>query len=992
MPNMFTFNYCLKQFYIKMRSKPVCLPLTVIFILLVTSFTKEPASKTTIDQWFPCFDFDAAAFRNPPRSFGPFTRWWWPGNDVEREELEREVQLFADNGFAGVEIQPLTMGINPNAPEERLDKVYSWDTPSFYEHLKTVMEQARAAGITVDLNAGSGWPVGGPQLKPGQSMLSLTYSDTILEGGRSYSILIPKHLPDYSGITIFDTRLYKPVAPSYAKLQAVIAAGIEKKVEGQIYIDASTLIQFPKLAHNDSIHFSLPGKGHWAIIAYWSVPDGQIPTLIASRDPGFVVNHFDSLSITGIYNYLFGDRSGLQQYYGNPMRGLFNDSYEFRSDRHYCETFIDFFKKQRGYDITPWLGACLQKGYNNNAGFFLFPDAKAPFVFGDEDWRIQHDYDLTVGEMLQQQFIKTSDRWLNDKHMLHRTQAYGVKMDVIAASGAADIPEAEQLFAGGSEGFVKLITAGAHLYNKPVSTQESFVFLGRSEMTTPQKLKCLSDKAFTCGINQLIYSGSAYRYKNEDYGVEGWNTWSTPYSGFEFSSNENESFTYWNDIKKVNEYITRAQYVLRSGKPLTDVLIYFPFIDFTQEDLLENPEEAFTRGYFKGIEPADNEISKQNLSVKEKWFKNIWPVINQLNAAGITWEWVNDASLQTASNTKGSINIRNNDYHSLIIPEVPYMQAATARNIQQLAANAAKILFIGNPPQKQPGFLNYQENDSITNQSLRNALAQPNTTLVEESANLANWINTIQQPVQFYRSNSFLRTINRQMQDGSIAKFIWNHSGDWQQLSFSITQKFANIYWLDASSGNISKAKKTGSTFDITLPPYGSIILYASKINLDEKLLSVQQHTSRGAKELINLDTWDISSAGENLKNSPLFDWKNKEQFSHLSTDGIYTTSFIIQKTRNKKYLLDLGKVYFTASVKLNGKFIGKCLWSPYEQDITDALQNGTNSLEITVTPTRRNAFIYEAAKGNKLFNQFKGMEHNLMSAGLEGPVRIMAY
>jgi hypothetical protein len=51
-------------------------------------------------------------------------------------------------------------------------------------------------------------------------------------------------------------------------------------------------------------------------------------------------------------------------------------------------------------------------------------------------------------------------------------------------------------------------------------------------MTTPQKLKALSDKAFTCGINQIIYSGTSYRYLTDDYGREGWNTWSTPYSGF----------------------------------------------------------------------------------------------------------------------------------------------------------------------------------------------------------------------------------------------------------------------------------------------------------------------------------------------------------------------------------------------------------------------------------------------------------------------------
>jgi hypothetical protein len=35
-------------------------------------------------------------------------------------------------------------------------------------------------------------------------------------------------------------------------------------------------------------------------------------------------------------------------------------------------------------------------------------------------------------------------------------------------------------------------------------------------------------------------------------------------------------------------------------------------------------------------------------------------------------------------------------------------------------------------------------------------------------------------------------------------------------------------------------------------------------------------------------------------------------------------TSFIVQKEKSKRYLIDLGKVYFTAEVELNGKVVGK--------------------------------------------------------------------
>src|SRR5690606_37830292 len=107
-----------------------------------------------------------------PPTYGPYTRWWWPGNDVSKQELKREVNLFVENGFAGVEIQPLTVGINPES--SRSEKIYSWDTPSFYSHINTVMKEARKLGLMVDLNAGSGWPMGGTFIGQDKSLLTLT--------------------------------------------------------------------------------------------------------------------------------------------------------------------------------------------------------------------------------------------------------------------------------------------------------------------------------------------------------------------------------------------------------------------------------------------------------------------------------------------------------------------------------------------------------------------------------------------------------------------------------------------------------------------------------------------------------------------------------------------------------------------------------------------------------------------------------------------------
>ncbi|MBC3784213.1 hypothetical protein [Spirosoma utsteinense] len=115
--------------------------------------------------WFPQYDVDPATFQNPPLAFGPYARWWWPGNDVTKAELQREINLFADNAFGGVEVQTLALGL-PLSTTDVAARVRSWDTPTYYENLKTALEEARKRGMTVDLTDGSGWPPGGSFLDP----------------------------------------------------------------------------------------------------------------------------------------------------------------------------------------------------------------------------------------------------------------------------------------------------------------------------------------------------------------------------------------------------------------------------------------------------------------------------------------------------------------------------------------------------------------------------------------------------------------------------------------------------------------------------------------------------------------------------------------------------------------------------------------------------------------------------------------------------------
>jgi hypothetical protein len=362
----------------------------------------------------------------------------------------------------------------------------------------------------------------------------------------------------------------------------------------------------------------------------------------------------------------------------------------------------------------------MKPGYNHVFAHLMLAGARPDFVFSEEDWRLRHDYDLTLSELLLEGFLETSADWMSRRGLLHRTQGYGMPMDVIGASGRAQIPEAEQLYWGGSEAFLKAVSSGAHLYGRPITTAESVVYMSRAHMTTPQKIKLSVDKAFTAGINQVIYHGTAYHYETASLGEEGWYPWSSPHFAFmNFSSDLREANPFWKHVPALNAYVTRSQYALRSGAPSADVLVYYPFLGFAMGEEVPNPEELLPRGHFEGVEPplppmaVGPEPGARPESVTSRWFGRVWDVINALEEQGVTWDWVNDESLLAAGLEDGRLAIRDHRFQALVLPHLPYVALPTASHLAALSAEGTPIVLVGDPPGQQPGFHDWEQRASL---------------------------------------------------------------------------------------------------------------------------------------------------------------------------------------------------------------------------------------------------------------------------------------
>ena len=89
-----------------------------------------------------------------------------------------------------------------------------------------------------------------------------------------------------------------------------------------------------------------------------------------------------------------------------------------------------------------------------------------------------------------------------------------------------------------------------------------------------------------------------------------------------------------------------------------------------------------------------------------------------------------------------------------------------------------------------------------------------------------------------------------------------------------------------------------------------------------------------------------------------------------------YTASVMLDPIKHT--VLDLGTVGQTAEVRLNGKYVGTRIFAPYRFDISDAVHEGENTLEITVT----NTCVHEQRDKFSRFMLIK-------PSGLLGPVKL---
>lgn len=944
----------------------------------------------------------------------PWTRWWWPGADVTTEAAVKQLQALHDAGFGGVEIQPFNAGLVELKETDAWDRIHSFDSKAYYQTLLAVMDKAEELGMTVDLNHLSGWPAGGPQVRLEDGLQGYVFAEETVTGGEAISLPLPTPTPGINayvmalGETAFGVDLSN-FAADHAQLVSVVAA---KPLSGSrtinpldisdtVVLDESSLTVLTDQVEGGVLTWAAP-EGDWQVIATYQIPVGQAPVLVADKHPGFVIDHFNERKIISHYNFGFGQRTGLDKHYGGAFHGFFNDSLEFQADRLTASDMLEAFRQRRGYDLEPYLPALSIEAFDN----FYLRDAAgivaAPaYRLGEHDDRIRYDYQQTLSDLLVDRFVTTSANWAGARGLRSRGQTYGVSVDTIRALGANDIPETEQLFAGGSELFMKLAYSGAALYEKPLVTAESFVWRKKAYAVSPRHMKTAADALFIAGVNQIIYHGVPYvsdtKPYDDAYGQIGWYPFGGPENDSLFSNNYGPRSPLWPFVPKLNIYISRVQGLLQQGKPDVDVFIYYPFHGFPHG--LDHSDIARDAFLFDGNMPDEDAVNAgatfkvpgfssdhAEPDPRLTWIEAIMPLIETFNERGIVWAWVNDDALvrESAILNTGERGRDGEAGPAVLVPHIAAMPVDTAQALKARHEGGGTVILYGKTASRQPGFLKASVNDGVV-QGMVGALAE------ETRAQDAGEIIARLTPQLSVQGATTLRRVSRRLEDGGAVHFLVNQSVG--PMDATLTVSGTDAVWFDPATGESWPAGGLDGVLQVSLRPLEARLLLVDVAGLEPGEVPARLGTPASVSPLPP-EAWTLTQANTGARiTGDLPDWRDEEALRYSADAGTYETRVTLgEEDEGASFLLDLGRINGVATLTVNGSPADSLFPGPYSVDISRYLWPGENTIQLTVTPPRWNSLIGRFHEEDPLAAQMKGQKDRLVPVGLLGPISLQKF
>jgi hypothetical protein len=428
-------------------------------------------------------------------------------------------------------------------------------------------------------------------------------------------------------------------------------------------LDGKSVELTDKISADGEVNWTAPG-GSWRVYAISQKPSGQKVKRAAPGGEGWMLNPFYPPATS---NYLRRFTEAFAKYDGPKPRAQYQDSYEYKSD--WSPDFFTQFEKRRGYRLQTELPALFGTNQDDHAA------------------RVKSDYRETVSDIMVEESEPLWVAWSHEHGFITRYQAHGSPGNLLDLYAEADIPETEMIRTNQNPLISKFASSAAHVTGKPLVSAETGTWLAEHFTETLGDMKSLVDDMFLSGVNHVFYHGACY--SPDEAGWPGWL--------FYASTEMNPRNSIWSDAPALNDYVTRCQSILQSGKPDNDILLYWPIYDYWND--------------------ATNWLPTLQVESQQIWFENqpIGKTAKELWNKGYAFDYVSDKQLKTAkvvqenqvwrgeTYTNYLIQMPGSKYQVIVVPECKYIPLETFKQLLSLAESGATIIFEKQLPTDIPG-------------------------------------------------------------------------------------------------------------------------------------------------------------------------------------------------------------------------------------------------------------------------------------------------
>ena len=375
----------------------------------------------------------------------PGIRWWWLGSAVTEEGIRYNMEQFASRGICSVEITPI-YGVQGNDENE-----INFLSPQWMKMLDVCQKEGRRLGIQVDMNCGTGWPFGGPDVPLDEAACKVTVVDVQVDA--KTGSVDAKQLEKVKGMPLIASREYK-----------------EK-------------------------------KGMKRIISLYLDRTKQKVKRAAPGGEGFVIDHFDSVAVK---HYLERIEKAFETSGVAYPATFFNDSYEvYGAD--WTPTLLQEFKARRGYDLTDKLkefvdgDAKVIADYRETLSDLLLQNFTRQWVA----WCHKH------GVKVRNQAHGSPANLIDVYAAVDIPEIEGFGLSELGIKGLRTDPGKTKKN-DSDFSMLKYAASAAHVMGKPYASSETFTWLTEHFRTSLSQMKPDLDLMFCAGVNRMYFHGACY--------------------------------------------------------------------------------------------------------------------------------------------------------------------------------------------------------------------------------------------------------------------------------------------------------------------------------------------------------------------------------------------------------------------------------------------------------------------------------------------------